>query len=154
MSHQPRQKQAEGGTAKIKVNPTQVRQEMGHPVYREARWKLTGISSWRDHYALHKFTLAAHPIFQACCVAHVFRDELVFPEECSAVAFLALNEPSRVRHGHSVFDDGRTDPFGLRISATVMNNVVLRRPASLVRSFVRRACVRVLIRAISRKIDS
>ena len=32
ISHQPRQNQAEGGTAKIKVNPTQVRQEMGHPV--------------------------------------------------------------------------------------------------------------------------
>ena len=32
ISHQPRQNQAEGGTAKIKVNPTQVRQEMGLPV--------------------------------------------------------------------------------------------------------------------------
>ena len=32
ISHQPRQNQAEGGTAKIKVNPTQVRQEMCHPV--------------------------------------------------------------------------------------------------------------------------
>ena len=32
ISHQPRQNQAEGGTAKIKVNPTKVRQEMGHPV--------------------------------------------------------------------------------------------------------------------------
>ena len=35
ISHQPRQNQAEGGTAKIKVNPTQVRQEMGLPVERE-----------------------------------------------------------------------------------------------------------------------
>ena len=35
ISHQPRQSKAEGGTAKIKVNPTQIRQEMGHPVY----WK-------------------------------------------------------------------------------------------------------------------
>ena len=33
ISHQPRQNQAEGGTAKIKVNPTQVRQEMCHPVH-------------------------------------------------------------------------------------------------------------------------
>ena len=32
ISHQPRQNQAERGTAKIKVNPTQVRQEMCHPV--------------------------------------------------------------------------------------------------------------------------
>ena len=31
--HQPRQNQAEGGTDKIKVNPTEVRQEMGHPVH-------------------------------------------------------------------------------------------------------------------------
>ena len=31
-SHQPKQNQAEGGTAKIKVNPTQVHQEMCHPV--------------------------------------------------------------------------------------------------------------------------
>ena len=30
--HQPRQNQAEDGTAKIKVNPTQGRQEMGLPV--------------------------------------------------------------------------------------------------------------------------
>ena len=35
ISHQPRQNQAEGGTSKIKVNPTQVRQEMGHPVRLE-----------------------------------------------------------------------------------------------------------------------
>ena len=34
ISHQPRQNQAEGGTAKIKVNPTEVRQEMCHPVVR------------------------------------------------------------------------------------------------------------------------
>ena len=33
VSHQPRQNQAEGGTAKIIVNPTQVRQEMGRPVF-------------------------------------------------------------------------------------------------------------------------
>ena len=32
ISHQPRQNQAEGGTAKILVNPTEVRQEMCHPV--------------------------------------------------------------------------------------------------------------------------
>ena len=32
ISNQPNQNQAEGGTAKIKVNPTQVRQEMCHPV--------------------------------------------------------------------------------------------------------------------------
>ena len=32
ISHQPRQNQAEGGTAKIKVTPTQVCQEMGPPV--------------------------------------------------------------------------------------------------------------------------
>ena len=31
ISHQPRQNQAEGGTTKIKVNPSEVRQEMGHP---------------------------------------------------------------------------------------------------------------------------
>ena len=31
-SHQPRQNQADGGTVKIKVNPTEVRQEMGLPV--------------------------------------------------------------------------------------------------------------------------
>ena len=30
--HQPRQNQAKGGTAKIKVNPTDVRQEMVLPV--------------------------------------------------------------------------------------------------------------------------
>ena len=32
ISHQPRQNKAERETAKIKVNPTQVRQEMCHPV--------------------------------------------------------------------------------------------------------------------------
>ena len=32
ISHQPRQNQAEGGKAKIKVNPTEVHQEMCHPV--------------------------------------------------------------------------------------------------------------------------
>ena len=32
ISHQPRQNQAEGGTAKIKVTPTQVLPEIGHPV--------------------------------------------------------------------------------------------------------------------------
>ena len=32
ISHQPRQNRAEGETDKIKVNPTQVRQEMGLPV--------------------------------------------------------------------------------------------------------------------------
>ena len=32
ISHQSGQNQAEGGTANIKVNPTQVRQEMGLPV--------------------------------------------------------------------------------------------------------------------------
>ena len=32
ISYQPRQNQAEGGTAKIKANPTQVRQEMCYPV--------------------------------------------------------------------------------------------------------------------------
>ena len=31
-SHQPRQNRADSGTAKIQVNPTQVLQEMGHPV--------------------------------------------------------------------------------------------------------------------------
>ena len=31
ISHQPWQNQAEGGTAKIKVNPTEVRQEMSRP---------------------------------------------------------------------------------------------------------------------------
>ena len=33
ISHQPRQNRAEGGIAKIKVNPTQVLQEMCHPVH-------------------------------------------------------------------------------------------------------------------------
>ena len=33
ISHQPRQNQAEGGTAEIKVNPTEVRQEMDLPVF-------------------------------------------------------------------------------------------------------------------------
>ena len=32
ISHQPGQNQAEGGTEKIKVNPTEVCQEMCHPV--------------------------------------------------------------------------------------------------------------------------
>ena len=33
ISHQPRQNQAEGGSAKIKFNPAQVRQEMDHLVH-------------------------------------------------------------------------------------------------------------------------
>ena len=53
-THQPKQNPAEGGTAKIKVNPTQVRQEMCHPVQR---WnhvpkvitsKLTGTATEED----------------------------------------------------------------------------------------------------------
>ena len=34
ISHQPRQNQAKGGTAKINVNPTEVRREMGLPVQK------------------------------------------------------------------------------------------------------------------------
>ena len=34
ISHKPRQNQAEGGTAKIKVNPTQVHQEMCYPAQK------------------------------------------------------------------------------------------------------------------------
>ena len=33
ISHQPRHNWADSGTLKIKVNPTKVRQEMGHPVH-------------------------------------------------------------------------------------------------------------------------
>ena len=32
ISHQPKQNHADGGTAQIKVNPTQVYEQMGHPV--------------------------------------------------------------------------------------------------------------------------
>ena len=35
-SHQPKQNWADNGTVKIQVNPTQVRQEMDHPVCLEA----------------------------------------------------------------------------------------------------------------------
>ena len=31
-SHQPKQNQAEGGTAKVKVNPTQLSEQVDHPV--------------------------------------------------------------------------------------------------------------------------
>ena len=34
-SHQPKQIQAEGGTGKIKVNPTQLSEQMDHPVFTE-----------------------------------------------------------------------------------------------------------------------
>ena len=33
ISHQPNQNQAEGGTPKIKVNPTQLSEQMDHPVH-------------------------------------------------------------------------------------------------------------------------
>ena len=32
ISHKPKQNQAEGGTAKIKINPTQLSEQMDHPV--------------------------------------------------------------------------------------------------------------------------
>ena len=45
ISHQPRQNQAEGGTAKNKVNPTEVRQEMDHPVLYKGTLPCTD-NSW------------------------------------------------------------------------------------------------------------
>ena len=36
ISHQPKQNQADGGTNKIKVNPTQLSDQMDHPVFKVA----------------------------------------------------------------------------------------------------------------------
>ena len=40
MSHQPKQNQADDGTAQIKVNPTQLSEQMDHPVQESNYWAL------------------------------------------------------------------------------------------------------------------
>ena len=83
-----------------------------------------------------KFTL------YLCSLSPLFSERNRYIRSNAATSLSFLNVPLLVRHGHFVFDDGRrgpTAPFGLRISATVMNNVVLKRRAS-VGSCVVRAC--------------